>query len=130
MHGRLGSALVLVVLVAGCASIPTQPRGTDLSPLPTVIPTPAPGEVLSDITTAAPTTLPPQAAPCFCDVYGVPLDTGVTFTIATVAPPPTTPVPPPAAPPVEPPPVAHPKPQQPQPPTTVCQFKNPKKCRP
>jgi hypothetical protein len=120
-HGtRLLTAAATLGLVVGCASDRATPTpSTPLPPLPQVVVT---------VTTTAPTVppVPPVATPAttvplLTDVYGVPVDTGVAFTVP-VAPPTTAPHPsattaPPA--------------QNTAPPTTDCpRKKHRRRCKP
>ena len=116
----LRATAVTLGVLAGCASDRATP--TPSTPLPSL----APIVVTVATTTAiAPAVVPqPAASPALLtDVYGQPLDTGVTY---TVPPPPTTTAPHPSAPPKTAPPV-----QNTAPPTTDCpRKKNRRHCKP
>ena len=106
-------AALVLVLLAGCGTGAAEPRQTPLPPLPMIVE--GTTSTTAVTVTVAPSTAPPTIGP-LTDVYGNPIDDGVVFTVPA---------------PVTAPPTAAPRPPRPQEPTTtVCKFKNPKKCRP
>jgi hypothetical protein len=115
----LGATAVTLGFLVGCASDRATPTPT--TPLPSL----APIVVTVTTTTAVPTAVVPEpaASPALLtDVYGQPLDTGVTYTV----PPPTTAPHPPA-----PPPTTAPRAENTAPPTTDCPRKKHRRhCKP
>jgi hypothetical protein len=116
----LRAATVALGVLAGCASNRATPAPT--TPLPSLAPIVVAVTATTTITTAV---VPQPAAPPaqLTDVYGVPLDTGVTYTVpppATTAPHPPPPSPT-SAPPVD----------NTAPPTTDCPHKkHRRRCKP
>lgn len=117
----LRATAVTLGVLAGCASDRATP--TPSTGLPSLAP------VVVTVTTATATTAAvvvpqPAAPPALLDVYGQPLDTGVTY---TVPPPPTTTAPHPSGPP----PKTAPPVQNTAPPTTDCpRKKHRRRCKP
>ena len=116
----LATAVTLGSL-AGCASDRATPGPT--TPLPSLAPIVV--TVTATTTVTAAVVPPPVAAPAqLTDVYGVPLDTGVIYTVP-LPPATTAPHPPP------PPPTAAPPADNTAPPTTDCpRKKHRRRCKP
>ena len=116
---RLRATVVTLGLLAGCANDRATPApDTPLPPLAPVVVT------VTTTTTIATAVVPqPVTSPApLTDVYGVPLDTGVTFTV---------PLPPPTAAPHPPPPKTAPPVEDSAPPTTDCpRKKERRRCKP
>jgi hypothetical protein len=117
---RLRAAAMALGFLVGCASDRATPAPTTpLPPLPIVVTV----TTTTTMTTVATTVPQPVTSAPLTDVYGLPLDTGVTFTVPL--PPPTSaphpPPPPKTAPPVE----------NTAPPTTDCPRKKHRhRCKP
>ena len=113
----LRAAALTFSVVAGCASHGATPApDTSLPPLPPIV-----GATTSS-TAVATTAAQPATSQALLDVYGLPLDTGVTYTV---------PVPPATTAPLPPPPASAPPVKQTAPPTTDCpRKKHPRRCRP
>jgi hypothetical protein len=119
---RLPAAAVTVGVLVGCASDRATPAPT--TPLPPLPPIAVVVTTTTTITTVAATVPQPVTSPpVLTDVYGVPLDTGVTFTVPL--PPPTT------APQARPPRKKAPPVENTAPPTTDCPRKKHRhRCKP
>lgn len=116
----LRATAVTLGVLAGCASDRATP--TPSTPLPSLVPVVVTVTTATAITTAV--VPQPAAPPALLDVYGQPLDTGVTY---TVPPPPTTTAPHPSGPP----PKTAPPVQNTAPPTTDCpRKKHRRQCKP
>lgn len=119
-RGCLRAVAVTVGVLAGCASNRATPAPT--TPLPSLVPIASAAPTTTTIATAVvPQPVAPPAQ--LTDVYGVPLDTGATYTVplppATA--PPRPPPPPRSAPPVD----------NTAPPTTDClRKKHRRHCKP
>jgi hypothetical protein len=119
---RLLAAAATLGLVVGCASDRATPTpSTPLPPLPQIVVTVT--ATSTTATPAPPVPTPATTVPLLTDVYGVPVDTGVVFTVP-LPPPTTAPHPPPSA-------TAAPPAENTAPPTTDCpRKKHRRRCKP
>lgn len=119
--GLRAAAVVTLGLLAGCASDRATP--TPATSLPSLGPLVVTVPATATVTTAV-APQPATSSAVLTDVYGQPLDTGLTFTVplpATTA----TPPPPPSSP------KTAPRPEKTAPPTTDCPPKKHRRhCKP